>query len=199
MYQHKLDTCLPCQCFWYNCFFDSFDVMIILMMIKLIIIMIILMMINIMILYICSISSFSSHITCFQEWSCKMCDGMFWCERNYECHKKVCCMNAYQCDLCGNVYHGKKSLCRHKSKHHTDDVCYFIFFVESVNYMNFSHIWCRCELRIFHDLHDIVFYYREMDMRVMKAYRCQMNHCFDDVDCNSNMVEDDDLVGILSH
>ena len=124
-------------------------------------------MINIMILYICSFSSFSSHVTCFQEWSCKMCDSMFHYERNHECHKKICCgMN--WCDLCGNVYRSKKSLHGHKRKHHTDDVCHFIFFVENVNCMNFSHIWCRCELRIFHDLHDMVFYYREKDMRVMK-------------------------------
>ena len=130
MYQHTLNTCFPFQCFWYNCLFNSFDIMMILIMITLIIIMIILMMINIIILYICSISSFSLHITCFQEWTCELCDGIFWCERNYECHKKICCgMNAYWCDLCGNVYRSRKSLCGHKRKHHTDDVCYFVFFV----------------------------------------------------------------------
>ena len=57
-----------------------------------------------------------------------MCDSVFCCKRNYECHKKICCgMNAYQCDLCGNVNRSKKSLHRHKRKHHTDDVCHFIF------------------------------------------------------------------------
>ena len=123
---------------------------------------------------------------------------MFFCERNYECHKKICCgVNAYLCDLCGNVYHSKKSLHGHKRKHHTDDVCHFIFFVESVNYMNFSHIWCRCELRIFHDLHDIVFYYREKDMKSNEGIQMSNESLFDDVDHDCNMVEDDDLVGIL--
>ena len=90
--------------------------------------MIILLMINIIVLYICAISSFSLHITCFQEWTCELCDGIFWCERTYECHKKICCgMNAYQCDLCGKVYCSKTSLCGHKRKHHMDNVCYFVF------------------------------------------------------------------------
>ena len=111
-----------------NYLFDSFDILMILIMITLMISMIISLIINIIVLYICAISSFSLHITCFQEWTCELCDAIVQCERNYECHKKICCgMHAYWCDLCGKVYCSKKSLCGHKRKHHTGDVCYFVF------------------------------------------------------------------------
>ena len=105
------------------------------------------------------------------------CVTLFHCKRNYDCHKKICCgVKAYRCDTCGNVYKSKKGLCGHRRKHHTDDVCHFTFFVENVNYINFSHIWCRCGLRIFHDLHAMVLYYREQEMRVMKGQGCLVDH-----------------------
>ena len=30
---------------------------------------------------------------------------------------------------------------------------------------------------MFHDLHDIVVYYKQKNMRVMKVHSCQINHC----------------------
>ena len=137
--------------------------MIILIMIIMVMIVMIIIMIKIMILYTFLFSSFSSHVTCFQEQCCEMCDTVFHFKRNYNCHKKICCgVNMYWCETCGNVYKSKKSLCGHRRKHHTDDVCHFTFFcVEDVNYINFSHISCRCGLKIFHDLQAMVLYYRE--------------------------------------
>ena len=82
--------------------------MIILMMIM---IMVIIIMIKIMILYTFLYSSFSSHVTYFQEWCCEMCDTVFNFERNYHCHKKICCgVNMYRCETCGKMYQSKKSL-----------------------------------------------------------------------------------------
>ena len=134
------------------------------MMILIMIMMIMMMMIMIrmIILYTFLFSSFSSHVTCYQEWCCEKCDAVFHFEGNYNCHKKICSgVNMYRCETCGNVYKSKKSLCGHKRKQHTDDVCHFTFFVENVNYINFSHLLCRCGLKIFHDLHSMVLYYRE--------------------------------------
>ena len=103
--------------------------MIILIMIMMIMIMMIIIMIKIMIWYTFLFLSFSSHATCFQEWCCEMCDTVFHFERNYNCHKKICCgVNTYQCETCGNVYKNKKSLCVHRRKHQTNDVCHFTFF-----------------------------------------------------------------------
>ena len=64
--------------------------------------------------------------------------------------------------------------------------------------MNFSHIWCRCELRIFHNLHDIVFYYRE-GYESNEGIQLSNESLFDDVNSNCNIVEDNDLVGVLLH
>ena len=103
--------------------------MIILIMIMMIMIMMIVIMIKIMILYTFLYSSFSSHVTYFQEWCCEICDTVFNFERNYHCHKKISCgVNMYRCETCGKMYQRKKSLCGHRRKHHTDDVCHFTFF-----------------------------------------------------------------------
>ena len=43
--------------------------------------------------------------------------------------------------------------------------------------MNFSHILCTSGLKTVHDLHDIVLYYRQKNMRVLKVTTYQVNHC----------------------
>ena len=58
MYQHTLNRCMPYQCLWYSCLFDSFYILMIMIMITLMISMIILLMINMIVLYICAISLF---------------------------------------------------------------------------------------------------------------------------------------------
>ena len=177
MYQHTLNTCFPYQCFWNKCLFDSFDILMILITITFMIRMIILLMINILILYICAISSFLLHITCFPEWTCELCDAIFHCERNYECHKKICCgMNAYQCDLCGKVYCSKKGLCGHKRKHHTDDECYFVFLYR-VWTIWISHMYDVHMNWEFFMIYMILYSSIERRIWVMKEHSCQMNHC----------------------
>ena len=43
--------------------------------------------------------------------------------------------------------------------------------------MNFSHILCTSGLKSFHDLHDIVLYYRQKNMIVLKVRTCLVNLC----------------------
>ena len=50
-------------------------------------------------------------ITCniFSEWHCDMCDIVFNFERNYDCHKQICCgLNIYRCATCGKMYKARK-------------------------------------------------------------------------------------------
>ena len=90
-----------------------------------------------------------------------MCDTVFNYERNYDCHKQICCgLNMYRCETCGKMYQSKKSLCGHRRKHHTDDVCHFTFFVENVTYINFLHILYTCGMKIFNYVHAMGLYYR---------------------------------------
>ena len=43
-------------------------------------------------------SSFSSHVTHFQEWSCEKCGTMFHFEGNYNSHKQICSsVDTYTC------------------------------------------------------------------------------------------------------
>ena len=111
------------QCFWHSCLLAGCDILIILILIMMI------MIIKVMILYTFEFSSFWSHVTCFQEWCCEMCNSVFHFKTNYDCHKKICCgIDMYCCYTCGNVYKSKKSLWGHQRKHHIDDVCHFTFF-----------------------------------------------------------------------
>ena len=97
------------------------------MMITMMISIIVLLMINMIVLCIYAISLFSSHITCFQTWTCLLCDSVFWYKNTYECHKKICCgKGAYHCNECDKVYTTKKALCAHRKKNHTDDVCFVV-------------------------------------------------------------------------
>ena len=128
MYQHTLNRCMPYQCFWYSCFFDSFYILMIMIMITLMISMIILLMINMIVLYICAISLFSSHITCFSNGLVYCVMASFGMKRIMSViRRSVLGKNAYRCHLCGKVYSTKKALHVHKRKYHTDDVCYVLF------------------------------------------------------------------------
>ena len=139
-------------------------------MIMMIIIIMMIIMIIIIILYIFLFSSSSSCVTCFQKWHCDKCHVVFNFERNYHYHEKSCSgMNKYRCQDCGNVYNNKKSLHGHERKMHSNDVWYFQFFMKKFNYVNFSHISSKFEVKIFHNLHSMVLYYSMKEMRLMKT------------------------------
>ena len=126
IYENKLDISVVYQCLSHSCVLEGFYLMIIFLMIMIIMMI---MIIQIMILYTFLYLSYSSHETYFQEWHCEFCDRVFHFKRNYECHKEICWgVNMYQCQKCGKIYKNKRSLCDHRRKHHTDDVCGFTFF-----------------------------------------------------------------------
>ena len=129
MYQHTLNRCMPYQCFWYSCLFDSFYILMIMIMITLMISMIILLMINMIVLYICAISLLFHHIShVFRNGLVYCVMASFGMKRTMSViRRSVFGKNAYQCHLCGKVYSTKKVLHVHKRKYHTDDVCYVLF------------------------------------------------------------------------
>ena len=55
------------------------------------------------------ISSCSSHITCFQEYSCEKYGMIFNYKGNYNYHRQICSgADGYICTKCGSIYKNKK-------------------------------------------------------------------------------------------
>ena len=86
-------------------------------------------MIRMIILYTFIFSSFSSHVTCVQEWSCEKCNTMF-CLREITIITRrfvgvyipIAVKNVEMCTRA-------RKACGYKRKQHADDVCHFTFFV----------------------------------------------------------------------